>query len=72
MNPHQPVPTHAIGVSVKEAARLTSVSEKVIRDEVNAGNIPAFRMGTRIVIDYMGLSAWLRSHPPVVIPAESA
>lgn len=53
-------------MSVKEAAALTSIGEKDIRDEVNAGNIPAFRRGTRIVIDYLGLVQWLRSHPPVV------
>jgi len=63
MNPHQPTP---IGVSVAEATRLTSVSDKEIRDAVNAGEIPAFRRGRRIVIDYAGLSNWLRSHPPVV------
>jgi excisionase family DNA binding protein len=53
-------------VSVKDAARLTSMSEKVVRDEVNAGRIPAVRYGTRIVIDYAGLIDWFRSHPPVV------
>ena len=66
MNPHHPTPTHAIGVSVKQAAVLTSLSEKIIRDEVNAGRIPARRIGTRIAIDYDGLDAWYRSHPPVV------
>ena len=66
MNPHQPVPTGQIGVSVKDAARLTSMSEKVVRDEVNAGRIPAVRYGTRIVIDYAGLIDWFRSHPAVV------
>jgi len=66
MNPHHPTPTPAIGVSVKEASRITSVSEKIVRDEVNAGRIPAVRMGTRILIDYEGLVGWFRSHPPVV------
>ena len=51
---------------MKEASRITSVSEKIVRDEVNAGRIPAVRMGTRILIDYEGLVGWFRSHPPVV------
>lgn len=55
-----------IGVSVKQASALTSVSEKIIRDEVNAGRIPARRIGTRIGIDYRGLVDWFHGHPPVV------
>ena len=66
MNPHQPTPIPPIGVSVKEAAQATSLGEKIIRDEVNAGHIPAIRKGTRIVIDYAGLVAWFQSHPAVV------
>ena len=66
MNPHHSTPTPTIGVSVKEASRITSVSEKIIRDEVNAGRIPARRIGTRIGIDYAGLVAWFQAHPPVV------
>lgn len=68
MNPHQPTP---IGLSVRDAAALTSFGEKEIRDAVNKGEIPAFRRGTRIVIDHEGLVAWLRSHPPVFV-SESA
>lgn len=45
---------------------LTSMSEKVIRDEINAGRIPARRIGTRLVVDYAGLVEWFRSHPAVV------
>jgi len=63
MNPHQPTP---IGVSVKDAALLTSLGEKDIRDSVNRGDIPAIRRGTRIVIDYAGLIDWFRSNPAVV------
>ena len=63
MNPHQPTP---IGLSVKDAAALTSIGEKDIRDSVNRGDIPAYRRGTRIVIDYQGLVDWFRSHTPVV------
>jgi len=63
MNPHQPTP---IGHSVKEAAQLTSFSEKEIRDAINDGEIPAIRRGTRIAIDHDGLVAWFRAHPPVV------
>lgn len=66
MNPHQPTP---IGLSVRDAALLTSLGEKEIRDAVNAGEIKAFRRGTRIIIDYDALVGWVRSHPPV---AESA
>jgi hypothetical protein len=63
MNPHQPTP---IGLSVRDAALLTSFGEKEIRDAVNRGEIPAIRRGTRIVIDYTGLVAWFRSNTPVV------
>ena len=62
MNPHQSTP---IGLSVKDAAILTSVGEKDIRDEINAGRIPAYRRGRRILIDHEGLLAWFRSHEPV-------
>lgn len=65
MNPHQPTP---IGHSVKEAALLTSFSEKEIRDAINDGEIPAIRRGTRIAIDHEGLVQWFRSHQPVVTP----
>lgn len=65
MTPHHPTPPQ-IALSPRDAALLTSVSEKVIRDEVNAGKIPARRIGTRIAIDYQGLIEWFRSHPAVV------
>jgi len=66
MNLDHSTPTGPIGVSVKEAARLTSLGDKVIRDAVNSGHIPAVRIGTRIAIDYAGLVAWFGSHSPVV------
>lgn len=66
MTPHESAPTGPIGVSVKQAAALTSISEWEIRDAINRGDIPAYRRGRRIVIDYAGLVAWLTSHPPVV------
>lgn len=57
-----------IGLSVKQAAALTSFGEKEIRDAVNAGDIPAIRNGRRIAIDYQGLVDWFRSKPRVVEP----
>lgn len=48
---------------------MTSLGEKVIRDEINLGHIPAVRYGTRILVDYQGLVDWFRSHPRVVEPA---
>ena len=72
MNPHQSTPNAQIGVSPKDAALLTSISEKLIRDAINEGHIPARRVGTRIAIDYDGLVAWFRSHPPVVEPDAKA
>ena len=71
MNPLQPTQTDPIGVSVKQAAVLTSLSHWFIRDEVNAGRIPARRVGSRIVIDYDGLRAWVKSQP-FVAPDEAA
>ena len=63
MNQHQPTP---IGLSVRDAAALTSLGEKYVRDAVNSGEIPARRRGTRIVIDYDTLVDWYRGLPPVV------
>lgn len=65
MPPHHPTPPQ-IGISPAQAAQLTSISEKLIRDAVNDGRIPAYRVGTRIAIDYAGLVEWFRSHPAVV------
>lgn len=69
MNHPNPTP---IGLSVRSAAELSSLSEWEIRDAINKGEIPAVRRGRRIVIDYAGFEAWLRSQPPVVESAESA
>jgi hypothetical protein len=66
MHPHHSTPTPTIGVSVKEAVRITSISDKELRDAVNRGDIPARRIGRRIAIDYAGLVAWFNSHDPVV------
>ena len=66
MSPHQSAPTPTIGVSVKQAVDLTSISDKEIRDAINRGDIPARRIGRRIAIDYAGLVAWFNDHEPVV------
>jgi len=66
MKAHHSAPTPTIGVSVKEASQITSISDKEIRDAVNRGDIPARRIGRRIAIDYPGLVEWFHSHEPVV------
>ena len=58
-------------MSVKQAAALTSLSHWFIRDEVNAGRIPARQIGKRVVIDYDGLLAWFQSQQPVTEEAAS-
>ena len=55
-----------IGLSVADAAELTSFSEWVIRAGVNSGEIPAIRKGRRIAVDYAGLMAWFKAQQPVV------
>lgn len=55
-----------VALSVRQAAEVTSLGEKAIRELVNKGEIPARRFGTRILIDRAGLEAWFDSLPPVV------
>jgi len=72
MTPHEPTPTAPIGVSVKQAASITSLSQWTIRNEVSAGRIPARQIGSRVVIDYAGLVAWIESHPVAAREGEPA
>ena len=60
MNPANPTP---IGLSVRDAATLTSLSEWEIREAIANEEIPVRRRGRRIMIDRDTLVAWYESHP---------
>ena len=62
MNPTNPTP---IGLSVRDAATLTSLSEWEIREAIANEEIPVRRRGRRIMIDHDALVAWYESHPLV-------
>lgn len=61
-----------LSLSVRDAALATSLSEYEIRQLVNNGTLPAVRRGRRILIDYDGLRAYLRSLPSVVEAADAS
>lgn len=46
-------------VTIAQAATLTGLSPDTIRSEINKGKLPAKRNGTRIVIRYADLEAWV-------------
>jgi excisionase family DNA binding protein len=60
MNPN------TLTVSVRDAALATSLSEFEVRKLVNDGTLPARRNGRRVLIEYSGLEAYIRSLPLVV------
>lgn len=62
MNPPQTTP---IGLSVRDAAVMTSLSEWEIREAVANEEIPARRRGRRIIIDRAALVEWFESQPLV-------
>lgn len=50
-----------IAVSVKTAAAMVDVSESTIREAINRGNLPAFRIGRAVRIHVAELEAWTKS-----------
>lgn len=54
-----------LAVSVRQAADATSLSERIIRAAINRRDLPARRVGTRLVILTADLEAWLSSHEVV-------
>lgn len=52
-------PTGRLGLSVREAAETLGLCEKTLLAHVNAGTIPAKRVGRRIIISVEALRAWL-------------
>ena len=60
-------PQHStpLGITVKEAAALTGLSEWEIRNAVNNQEIPARRRGRRISIEYAALVEWFGALPKV-------
>jgi excisionase family DNA binding protein len=52
-----------IAVSVERAAELTSLGTSTIRKAVATGELPASRVGDRIVIAPADLREWIHSKP---------
>lgn len=54
-----------ISGSVRQAASLTSLSETYIRDAIYRGELPARKVGNRVVIVFDDLRKWIESHDRV-------
>lgn len=52
-----------LGLSVDDAAQLTSLSAKTIRRAIWSGDLPSYKAGSRIVLRYEDVSDWLFSEP---------
>jgi hypothetical protein len=59
-----PIPLlHPHKVSVADFQAVSGLGRNEVYDQVNAGNIPAVRLGRRILIDYQGGIDWLNTLP---------
>lgn len=54
-----------IAVEVPEAAALVGLSESTVRREINAGKLPAHRLGRKILVRVVDLDAWVAALPAV-------
>lgn len=54
-----------LGITVKDAATLTGLSEWEIRKAINELEIPTRKRGRRLSIEYPALVEWHRSLPLV-------
>lgn len=55
----------SVALSVKTAAAETDLAEGAIREAINRGELPAYRVGRFIRIDRDELRDWLHSRPRV-------
>ena len=53
-----------LSTSVRDVAALTSLSEYEIRNAINKGDLPARKVGRRLVILTDDLRAWLEALEP--------
>lgn len=51
-----------LAVTVSEAALLLGISESTLRREVDTGDFPTVRFGTRVVIPLAAARKWLADH----------
>jgi excisionase family DNA binding protein len=58
--PETPPPNYA---SYTDAAARTGLSERTIRDAITRGDLPAFRVGARVLIPHDELDAFVRRNP---------
>lgn len=57
-----------IAASVKTAAARVELSETTIREAIDRGDLPAYRVGRAIRIDVEDLRNWLKSRTRVGSP----
>ncbi|MDX1963224.1 MAG: helix-turn-helix domain-containing protein [Pirellulales bacterium] len=55
----QPKPTKPILVNAKQAAKLLSICLKTLRKKTREGEIPAVKLGRRVLYRPKQLNAWL-------------
>lgn len=54
-----------LSVSIKDANRLTGISETTIRKAINTLALPAYRVGRAIRVRVPDLDEWIQSLPRV-------
>ena len=59
-----------LGISIKEAARLLGIGERVCREAVHQGKIPALRFGGRWVVSRFRLEQMMGATAPAAVPVE--
>lgn len=69
MTPPNPTP---LGITVKDAAILTGLSEWEIRKAINELEIPTRKRGRRLSIEYAALVEWFHSLPSVADGSEAS
>lgn len=55
---------HPVSVGYRDAALATGLGERTLRSLVNAGRLPARRFGSRVVIRWSDLEAFVNGLPP--------
>ena len=51
----------AVSMSIRDAATATGLGERTIRKEIDGGRIPAKKYGTKTLILYSDLEAFIKS-----------
>lgn len=60
---HTNTPT-LLAYGINQAVEATSVGRSLLYEQIKAGNLKTFKIGTRTLIAAEDLNAWLESHRP--------